>query len=147
MPRLSLRAQSGCTALIWASQADCIEVVERLIAASANVNIQDKSGFTALVWASKRGYSRVVERLIIAAADVTILTKEGKTALDYALSEKHLDPKVVAMLKRPPLWSIASHLSLLPRLRYRRKIKFLVWCLHSRRVIFVLTQRESVACF
>ena len=43
-------------------------IVERLLEAGANVNLQANDGWTALMWAAERGHTEIVELLINAEA-------------------------------------------------------------------------------
>lgn len=67
------------TALMRATEES---TVDSLLAAEANVNLQDKTGHTALIWAVLFRRTNVVQKLIAADADVNLRNFEGKSALD-----------------------------------------------------------------
>ena len=71
--------------------------VEQLVAAGADVNVQDKRGWTALMSAALEGYSEVVEQLVAARADPNIRTTSGRTALRLAERKGH--SRVVQLLQ------------------------------------------------
>jgi ankyrin repeat protein len=53
-------------------------VVEKLIAARCNVNIQEMNGLTPLFIAAKRGYHAITGQLIAAGCDVDLQTKDER---------------------------------------------------------------------
>jgi ankyrin repeat protein len=74
-----------------------IEILEILINAKVNVNMQDKFGRTALHWAESRGDIDVCKILLDAGADVNIQEMEiGQTALHSAIWKE--DIKIAQML-------------------------------------------------
>lgn len=56
--------QAGQTALMLAVSHGCIDMVEALLAAGAEVNIQDDEGSTALMCAGEHGHSDIVKLLL-----------------------------------------------------------------------------------
>ncbi|KAJ5801264.1 uncharacterized protein N7518_003332 [Penicillium psychrosexuale] len=85
----------GQTALQAAAQGGHLQVVERLLAATANVNAPavEENGRTALQAAAEGGHLQVVERLLAAKADVNTPAGEinGRTALQAAAQGGHLE--------------------------------------------------------
>ena len=83
------------TALQAAAEGGHLEVAERLLAATADVNAPaaEYSGRTALQAAAEGGHLEVVERLLAAAADVNAPAAEysGRTALQAAAGGGHLE--------------------------------------------------------
>ena len=77
-------------AIIEASKAGDLKRVKDLIAAGADVNLQDKNGITALIWANVLGHLDVVKILIEAKANVDHQDKYGRTALIFASGSGHL---------------------------------------------------------
>ncbi|KAJ9442327.1 hypothetical protein DIPPA_19608 [Diplonema papillatum] len=75
------RDSDGRTALHTTSENGHSEVVKELIAAGANVDVQNKNGATALWIASQNGHSAVVKEFIAAGASVDAQNKNGDTAL------------------------------------------------------------------
>ncbi|KAI2763075.1 hypothetical protein DTO006G1_2214 [Penicillium roqueforti] len=84
----------GQTALQAAAQGGHLQVVERLLAATANVNAPaaEGNGRTALQAAAQGGHLKVVERLLAATANVNAPAAEGngRTALQAAAEGGHL---------------------------------------------------------
>lgn len=80
------------TALVEASEKGYLEIVNILIDADVNVNIETYLG-TPLGQAALQGHLDVVIRLIEAGADVnySVNIPENKTALVLAVQEEHLD--------------------------------------------------------
>jgi ankyrin repeat protein len=64
-------------------------IVEKQIAASADLNITDKYGTTPLMYACENGNESVVARLIKAGSKVNATNNKGKTALTYACRQGH----------------------------------------------------------
>src|ERR1035441_4161617 len=81
---------TGRTALIAASWAGHLDVVQTLLAAGANVNARDDQGRTALAIASERSFLDVVQALLAARADVNAGNGAGRTALALASEQGHL---------------------------------------------------------
>ena len=83
------------TPLLYSARNGHLEVVERLLAAKADVNAAptSSSGQTALQAAAARGHLEVVERLLTANADVNAApaTESGRTALQAAAEGGHLE--------------------------------------------------------
>lgn len=105
-------AQNGWTALIWAADNGHLEVVEVLLQAGVDVNIQDKvhcrgfiaepirqnlfctllclfaqEGQSALMHATKRGYFQVVQFLLQSGADRDLLGKVSSIVRCVRLQE------------------------------------------------------------
>lgn len=57
-------------------------VVDALLRAGADVNLQDDRGFTALMWALEIGRIGIVKKLIAAGADVNLRRNDGKALID-----------------------------------------------------------------
>jgi serine/threonine-protein phosphatase 6 regulatory ankyrin repeat subunit B len=74
------------TALMRASHD---QVVELLLKANADVNVQANNGTTALMLASDNGHDQVVELLLKANADVNVQANNGTTALMLASDNGH----------------------------------------------------------
>jgi uncharacterized protein len=74
-------AVDGTTALHWAVYNDDAELVDRLVAAGADVNARNDYGATPLSQAAVVGNVRVIRRLISARADVEAANADGQTAL------------------------------------------------------------------
>ena len=68
-----------------ASENGYIEAVRALLAARANVNLQNKkSRYTALMLASREGHIEIVRALLEAGANVNLQDRFGSTALMWA---------------------------------------------------------------
>lgn len=57
-------------------------MVEALLNAGADINLQDDRGFTALMWAAEIGRVGIVKKLIAAGADVNLRRNDGKATID-----------------------------------------------------------------
>ena len=67
------------------------EIIQALLAAGADPNIQNRNGVTALMIAASKGNNSVATALLRAGADANILDNERETALDHALSAFEAD--------------------------------------------------------
>jgi uncharacterized protein len=90
------RDRYGQTALMLASHAGHLEVVEILIAHQANLNITAKFGLSALMLALVAGHAEVARVLAIAGADLSLQGTGApgfarKTAYDLAMERGMLD--------------------------------------------------------
>ena len=99
---LDTTTASGQTALIIASRAGSVEIVQMLLDAGAvaTVNATDVAGRTALMYASREGHAVIVLTLLAAGASVDVSDRMGNTALSYASGvelREHAD--VVALLR------------------------------------------------
>ncbi|MBK7116309.1 MAG: ankyrin repeat domain-containing protein [Proteobacteria bacterium] len=74
-------AVDGTTALHWAVYNDDADLVDRLVAARADVNARNDYGATPLSQAAVVGNVRVIRRLVGAGADVEAANADGQTAL------------------------------------------------------------------
>jgi ankyrin repeat protein len=70
------------------AQVDNAEVVQALIAAKADLNVQDKQGGTAVMYAAFMGRQGMLEALLAAKADVNLKTGTGESALKIAKARK-----------------------------------------------------------
>lgn len=78
----------GNTALIFAAFQGHDVIVDELIKANADLNIQGQNGNnTALLWAAYRGHDSIVDKLIKAGADLDIQNEYGYNALMMAASQ------------------------------------------------------------
>jgi ankyrin repeat protein len=73
-----------------------LDLVRRLLAAGAAVNVRQQGGYTPLHEAAQRGHVDMVRLLLEHHPDVTCRTDDGKTALDLARAAGHDD--IVALL-------------------------------------------------
>jgi uncharacterized protein len=82
-PRDGVRqlAVDGTSALHWAVYYDDADMVDRLVAAGADVNARNDYGATPLSQAAVVGNVRVIKRLLGAGADVEAANADGQTAL------------------------------------------------------------------
>ncbi|KAF4844111.1 putative ankyrin repeat protein R863 [Colletotrichum siamense] len=85
------------TALQAAAKGGYIEIVQRLLSAGANVNINDSRYHNALRAASEGGHINVVELLLLAGANVNGGHPIYQTALQAASEGGHID--IVARLR------------------------------------------------
>lgn len=67
------------------------EIVQLLIAARANGDLQDDNGLTPLHWAVNFNYTNIAQMLIAAGADVNKQNHRGETPLLYAVYDGNAD--------------------------------------------------------
>ncbi|KAK8727165.1 hypothetical protein OTU49_009724, partial [Cherax quadricarinatus] len=77
------------------------DIVDTLISAGANVNLQNMNGFTALILAAREGNTIILNKLLAAGANLNLQEKSGKTALHWATRNHWLDA-IKALLKTCP---------------------------------------------
>ena len=75
--------------LILAARDGHAAIVERLLAAGADVNGVDENDWNALMLAAREGHTAIVERLLAAGADVNAKDYAGNTALILAADRGH----------------------------------------------------------
>jgi ankyrin repeat protein len=79
-------------ALVKAADSGNTALVERLLAAGADVNAKDNYGDTALIAAADDGHTDIVERLLAAGADVNAQNNDGRTPLIAAAKGGNINP-------------------------------------------------------
>ena len=103
------------TALMWAAAENHLDVVDTLLKAGANPNIQahvtslterknadhPTGGFTALMWAARNGYEDVVRRIVQGGADLNLKNGDGASAAMIAIYNDRFDVAKV-------LWDLGS---------------------------------------
>nr|CAG4634617.1 EOG090X014D [Alona affinis] len=84
--------QHGQTPLMLSVSHGRVEVCRLLLAAGANVNVQDADGSTALMCAAEHGHTPIV-KLLLAQPDIDLQLKDndGSTALTIAMEAGHKD--------------------------------------------------------
>jgi ankyrin repeat protein len=80
----------GKNALIKAADEGCSEVVDVLVKAGANLDLQCKLGDTALIRAALCGRAEVAKVLADAGANLNLQDKRGYTALNIAAHGGHI---------------------------------------------------------
>ncbi|XP_062579265.1 uncharacterized protein LOC134241211 [Saccostrea cucullata] len=78
------------TPLVAASKGGDVRLIEELVKAGADVNLQDGEGNTPSVSACKEGHLSVVEKLVKAGADVHLCDGKGNTALVLACEAENV---------------------------------------------------------
>ena len=79
------------TALHWAGQQNCPDVVRVLIDAGADIEAKDDVGCSPLLWACRSGMFAVVKILVEAGADVRVTCSKGDTCLILAACCGHTE--------------------------------------------------------
>jgi ankyrin repeat protein len=93
------------TALMWASAEGHLDVVDTLLKAGANPNVQahvnsittrrnadhPTGGFTALMWAARNGFEDVVRRVVQGGADLNLKNGDGASAAMIAIYNDRFD--------------------------------------------------------
>ncbi|XP_050711968.1 uncharacterized protein LOC126996022 isoform X2 [Eriocheir sinensis] len=94
---LNIKAsQHGQTALMLAVSHGRLDMVQLLVAAGAEVNIQDEDGSTALMCAAEHGHLAIVKFLLAQPdTDPTLMDNDGSTALAIAVEAGHRDVGVL----------------------------------------------------
>ncbi|NTS39327.1 ankyrin repeat domain-containing protein [Flavisolibacter sp. BT320] len=80
----------GFTPLILAAYNEQTAIVEFLLQAGADPNLQDAAGNTALMGIAFKGYKEIAKKLIDAGADVNVCNSNGAPALTFAATFGHL---------------------------------------------------------
>lgn len=79
------------TALMRGAQVGNINVLKKLLAVGAQVNLANRWGSTALMYASALGRIEYMGALIQAGADVSVVDRSGRSARSYAEANGFLD--------------------------------------------------------
>ena len=87
---LNMKQKKGRTPLYMASLFGHIEVVDQLLLAQADPDVQDNSGGTALYVASQEGHMQIVHKLLQSQADPNIRAFNGAIPLYIASQEAHI---------------------------------------------------------
>jgi ankyrin repeat protein len=83
---LEARCELGMTALHYAAEnCECIDAVERLLAARGDVDAADMRGATALMLAAQAGHADVVTSLLDGGARLDARDHQGWGAVDYVV--------------------------------------------------------------
>lgn len=83
---LQARCEQGMTALHHAAEGcECIDAVQRLLAAHAEVDTPDMRGASALMLAAQAGHADVVSSLIDAGARLDVRDHQGFGVVDYVV--------------------------------------------------------------
>jgi len=87
-PRAQYRPVGGLTALLYAARNGCLDCVEELIAAGADVNVPTPEGVTALMLALDNEHPDVAKLLLDKGANPHMWDWWGRTALYIAIDRK-----------------------------------------------------------
>jgi serine/threonine-protein phosphatase 6 regulatory ankyrin repeat subunit B len=90
--------QDGWTALMYASEDGCNQVVQLLLDYDADVNIQTHDGWTALMCACRFGHHRTVQLILKKCLNINARANGGITALMVAIQNEHY-PVVEVLLE------------------------------------------------
>lgn len=86
-----LKLEKGFTALILAAKCRETVIVQRLIDADVELDIQNDFGNTALIWSIMPSYVEIARILIAAKADLNIQNKSGYTALIWSIMNNNAE--------------------------------------------------------
>src|SRR5262249_9220367 len=87
-PRAQYRPVGGLTALLYAARGGCVECVEALIGAGADVNMPTPEGVTALMLALDNDHNDVAKFLLDRGANPELWDWWGRTALYIAIDRR-----------------------------------------------------------
>jgi uncharacterized protein len=87
-PRAQYRPVGGLTPLLYAARGGCLECVEALVAAGADVNVPTPEGVTALIIALDNDYNDVAKFLLDHGANPNVWDWWGRTALYIVIDRK-----------------------------------------------------------
>jgi ankyrin repeat protein len=99
-PDVNVRTADGTSALHWAVYHNDVDLVDRLIAAGANVNTQNDYGATPLSEAAVVGNVQVIRKLLNAGADVESANGDGQTALMILARTSNVEAAKLLISKR-----------------------------------------------
>ena len=99
-PDVNVRTADGTSALHWAVYHNDLDLVNRLIAAGANVNARNDYGATPLSEAAVVGNVQVIRKLLSAGADVESPNADGQTALMIIARTSNVDAAKLLIGKR-----------------------------------------------
>ena len=87
-PRAQYRPVGGLTPLLYAARGGCLDCVEALVAAGADVNVPTPEGVTALIIALDNDYNDVAKFLLDHGANPNVWDWWGRTALYIVIDRK-----------------------------------------------------------
>jgi len=77
------------TALHYAAFAGHAELLDRLIAAGADVNARSTNGSTVVMMAAREGHAAIARRLLAAGANPALKNERGEDAIIWAMRHRH----------------------------------------------------------
>jgi ankyrin repeat protein len=81
----------GCTALHYAAENGCREIVEALLAAGADVNAANRFAHSPLHNAAREGRAEIVQLLLRHGADTRGHEQQDGSPLNWAIREKRVE--------------------------------------------------------
>jgi uncharacterized protein len=99
-PDVNQRSSDGTTALHWAVYRNDADLVDRLLAAGANVKATNDYGATPMSEAAVVGNVRVLKKLLSAGADVESTNADGQTALMIIARTSNIEAAKLLLSKR-----------------------------------------------
>ena len=87
-PRAQYRPTGGLNALLYAARGGCLDCVEALIAAGADVNVPTPEGVTAMMLALDNDHNELAKLLLDRGANPNVWDWWGRTALYIAVDRK-----------------------------------------------------------
>ncbi|ACP21110.1 hypothetical protein Aasi_1878 [Candidatus Amoebophilus asiaticus 5a2] len=97
------------------SNAENIEIMENLLQAGAQPNVQDKNGSTPLHYAIGAKYRNIIEELIRAGTQMDIQDNQGNTSLHLLVANNYVDIVRSVIAKSPNLKNIKNKADKLPK--------------------------------
>jgi ankyrin repeat protein len=101
-PRAQYRPTGGLNALLYASRDGCIDCVDALLGAGADINLPTPDGVTALMLALDNDHNNVAKLLLDRGANPRLWDWWGRTALYIAVDRKEVARGIAARPDAPP---------------------------------------------
>ena len=77
------------TPIMLATKNNHLEIMQELINANADINLQDTQGCTAIMIATQNSNIAIMQKLIESGADINLINKDGDSALLLAIFNRN----------------------------------------------------------